>query len=341
MQDTTSPPTANNGRSGWTRATAKRPCPVCGKFDNCTRSRDGFMAFCGRISDRSLGTNKGGQFLHRLSERDGKETTPPWSPPSASAKRATFVESTKDWGGISKEAFDDPSAESARQNLAAQLGVSVEALVRLGVGSVPSPIPWTSQDDDARFGGPSLVTMLPSSRYWTWPERDATGRVIGISRRFPNGSKKRSAGGQSGLTFDPVGWLESSVDCNYVFLVEGGSDTAALLTMGLAVVGRPSNTGGVDLLADLLHAVPTDRVIVVLAENDRKSHESLSPVVKEWHKPKCDGCSACWPGRFGAITTATQLAERLQRSIALAFPPDEAKDARAWLNPQPTDIRIE
>ena len=63
--------------------------------------------------------------------------------------------------------------------------------------------------------------------------------------------------------------------------------------------------------------------------------------MREWHKPECDGCSACWPGKFGAVTTATKLAERLEREIAWAFPPENAKDTRAWLNSRPTDERNE
>lgn len=213
----------------------------------------------------------------------------------------------KDWECIAKVAYDHTSAEEARHTLAATLGVSADALRRLKVG-------W-----------------LPNEKAWSFPERDATGRVIGINRRFADGTKQRMAGGQSGLTYEPGHWSESAVECDHVFLVEGGSDVASMLTMGLSVVGRPSNTGGVELLAELLLAVPTDRIIVVLGEHDRKSHQSLNPAVRARHKLDCDGCSICWPGWFGAVTTATQLSERLDREIAWSFPPDGTKDVRDWL----------
>ena len=301
-------------KENWIRVSHDRPCPICERFDNCKVARDGSAVWCGRVDQGSIRQNQGGQFLHRLRDRDPLTWLARTYRPAASEQPKR---PTKDWGRIAQEAFDQATAEAARQALSTELGVSVEALRRLHVG-------W-----------------MPSQRCWSFPERDAAGNVIGINRRFADGTKKRMAGSQSGLTFDPVGWQESVIEPNFVLLVEGGSDTAALLSLGLAVVGRPSNLGGVDLLAELLRAVPSDRTIGVIGEHDRKAHESLSPVVKKWHKPGCDGCSACWPGQFGAVTTATKLAERLRRPIALAFPPDNAKDARAWLNSPPTDERIE
>ncbi len=302
-------------KSDWLPVTRQHPCSICEKFDNCKIARDGSAVWCGRVEQGSIEQNNGGQILHRLRDRDDPLT---WLArtyrPAASEK---LNRPTKDWGRIAQEAFDHAKAEAARQTLSTKLGVTVDALRRLHVG-------W-----------------MPSQRCWSFPERDAAGNVIGIIRRFDDGSKRREAGSQSGLTFDRVGWSESSVEPRHILLVEGPSDTAALMSLGIAVVGRPSSLGGVDLLAELLRAVPSDRTIVVIGEHDRKSHGSLSPVVKKWHKPECNGCSACWPGKIGAVTTATKLAERLERPIALAFPPENAKDARAWLNSHPNDKRIE
>lgn len=289
----------------WVRVTRKNPCPVCKGVDNCTKSRDGSVVWCGRVSEGSIKTNNGGQHLHRRGERDdplaylAKTYRPPKKPKPSP---------TKDWSRIADEAYQHPSADTHRRDLAGILGVDADALRRLRIG-------W-----------------MPTQRCWTVPERDSTGGIIGINCRYLDGSKKRMAGGQAGLTFEPEQWSHSLVACDHIFLVEGGSDVATLLTIGLCAVGRPSNVGGVELLAELLATVPTDRLIVVLAENDRKPHDSLKPTVKTWHKPDCNGCSACFPGWFGATTTATQLAERLDREIAWTFPPDGAKDVRAWLN---------
>jgi hypothetical protein len=223
----------------------------------------------------------------------------------------------KDWGRIAKEAFEHPKAEAARTLLAGELGIAVDALRRLQVG-------W-----------------MPAEYCWSFPERDAAGNVIGINRRMRSGEKKRMAGSRAGLTFDPIAWRESSTEPNFVLLVEGGSDVAALLSLGLQAVGRPSCAGGVELLVELLRDLSPDRTIVVIGEHDRKPFESLSPTIQKWHKPTCDGCSSCWPGKHGATSTARTLTAQLGRPVAWAFPPDKAKDTRAWLNSQPIDRRNE
>lgn len=186
-------------------------------------------------------------------------------------------------------------AGDQREELANLLGVKAAALEMLNVG-------WDHK-----------------SQCWTFPERNASGQIIGVCNRSLDGEKKRRAGGKAGLTYAD-NWDAGD---HPVILVEGGSDTAALLGIGLPVVGRPSNRGGVDLLLELLGSVPPSREIIVIAEQDQKP----------------DGR---WPGRDGAISTAEQLSERLDRRISWSLPPDHAKDSRAWLNamPQLPDDRL-
>ena len=176
-------------------------------------------------------------------------------------------------------------ASPQRERLATILGVSVTAITALGVG-------WHGD-------------------CWTFPERDSDGRIIGITRRFRDGSKKRLQGSRAGLTY-PTPW---DTGAGPALLVEGASDTAALLDLGLTVLGRPSNFAGVQMLADMLRPFPADREIVVIGERDEKP----------------DGR---WPGREGAIQTARGLADRLQRPIHWGLPPGEAKDAREWYRNQ-------
>jgi hypothetical protein len=105
-----------------------------------------------------------------------------------------------------------------------------------------------------------------------------------------------------------------------------------MMSHGLSVVGRPNNLAGVKLLGELLKAVPQDRVIVVMGENDKRPHEELNATQQRGHKPDCSGCSKCWPGWFGATRIAEQLAVILGREIAWVLPPDGAKDVRDWFN---------
>jgi hypothetical protein len=73
-------------------------------------------------------------------------------------------------------------------------------------------------------------------------------------------------------------------------------------------VGRPSNASGAEDLAKLLH----DHDVLIVGENDAKP----------------DGR---WPGRDGAVRVAQELAKRWGRPIRWTLPPEDAKDARAWL----------
>lgn len=155
-----------------------------------------------------------------------------------------------------------------------------------------------------------LILHIGGVNQWTFPERDASGRVKGISTRHrTDGTKRAISGSKRGLTYADD-WHDSQ---GPVYLVEGGSDTAACMTMGLSAMGRPSNLGGVDDLAELLRP-HEDREIVVLGERDFKADTNR------------------WPGRDGAISIAKQLAEQLNRSIGWALPPEGFKDVREYLN---------
>lgn len=286
-------------QDGWVRATKARPCRVCEKPDNCEalRVEDGWLVYCGRVSEGSIRQNAGGQWLHKVDDdsvirlpeprREREPKKRPKKPSSFWADRVRFYE---DCG------------KGRLTNLADMLGVSVESLQRLHVG-------YSVQQEA-----------------WTFAERNAVGEFVGINRRFNNGDKKREAGGKCGLTFADD-WDAGE---GPLLLVEGGSDAASCLTMELNAVGRPSNTGGVKLLGELLANVPPTRTVIVIGERDRKRHEDLKENARKRHSPECEGCSVCWPGWFGAVNVAKQLAAKLARPIAWALPPGDAKDSRAW-----------
>ena len=278
---------------GWRRVSRERPCPICGKSDNCEVSDDESVVWCGRVQEGSIQQNSGGQFLHRL---NGNEESRNRSRVVAKPKPPRKP-SVVDWQTRAKLWFAAPSAASRREELAVQLGVSAKVLRALCVG----------------FDGSA----------WTIPERDGARNIIGINRRLHDGRKLRMKGSSSGLTF-AKGWDRSQ---GPIFLPEGASDVAALLTLGLNTVGRPSNTAGTELLVELLRSISQDQLIVVLAENDRKPAQKL----RATHRVNCEGCSQCWPGRYGAVETAKKLSGALERTIHVTFPPDGAKDVRNWL----------
>ena len=87
-----------------------------------------------------------------------------------------------------------------------------------------------------------------------------------------------------------------------VLVVEGQSDAAAAYDLGFGAVGKPSATGGLSLLADLL----TGRDVVVLGENDAGTGRLGMEKTYETLKPKC-------------------------ASVVKLMPPDGIKDLRAWV----------
>lgn len=264
----------------WVRVSRDNLCPVCGKPDNCEVSSDGGVVWCGRVSEGSVRENAGGQYLHRLKH----DRQPPSMPPVREGHRKS---APRDYSGLAWRLYEEGG--EGRQRLSELLGVKETALVRLQVG-------WDRWNN-----------------YWSFPERDGHGKVIGINARHLSGEKKRLFGGKSGLTYAQ----DRMAGEGPILLVEGGSDSAALMGIGLNVVGRPSNRGGVGLLTELLRAIPTTREIIVIGERDAKP----------------DGN---WPGREGAICTARGLSEALDRSVGWSLPPDHAKDSRDWLLKMPT-----
>jgi len=259
-------------RENMRRVSESHPCPICEKCDWCLFADDGSAAICQRVESAKRCGEAG--WLHRLTE-PVRDPRPVLKSPTASPK---------DWYEEAKH-FAANLADDRRSQLAAWLKLPVDAL-----HSIP------------------LLGFNPSERCFTFPESNAACNVIGLNRRFKDGSKKAMSGSKRGLTL-PTGWQEKP---GPVCGVEGPTDTAAMIAAGLSCVGRPSNSGGVALLADLLRDIPADRAIVIIGENDRK-----------------DGGE--WPGRDGALSVARELAARLRRPILWTLPPADAKDVRDWL----------
>lgn len=144
----------------------------------------------------------------------------------------------------------------------------------------------------------------PCGPCWTFPECDGLGNVIGIERRFLDGSKKSMYGGRRGL-FLPSGWNQRD---GPILVTEGASDALTLHALGLAAVARPNAAGGnsqLAMLSDLLEGVPASKPITILADTDMA-------------------------GIIGAQEAAQQLADRLGREAGWVVPLDHHKDIRAW-----------
>ncbi len=255
---------------------ASNPCPVCKKPDWCLVAPNGSAAICTRTESPKRCGDAG--WLHPLTDRPpdprpfiGKQRTP--APP-------------KDWPALAATFAANLDADR-RGKLAAKLGLPADALDAL-------PLLGFNPDDS---GGACF----------TFAEFDAAAHVVGLNRRFKDGSKKAMHGSKRGLTL-PTGWRDRP---GPVFVVEGPTDAAALFAAGLSAVGRPSNTGGVALLADLLRDLDPVREIVILGEHDQRV--------------------TGWPGLDGAVAVGRGLAAKLRRAVRRTMPPEPAKDVRDWL----------
>lgn len=278
-------------KTKWVRVSRKERCKVCDHGDFCTRSADGSVAHCMRV-ESSLPCNGGG-WIHRLSEPLPHIDLPD-KPPRP----------RKDAAAIAKACCANPRAGEKRIVVASKLGVSVASLEDLGVG--------VGYDE---WNG----------REWaSFPSRGMKGEIVGITRRYDDGTKKTLGGtSNAGVFCKPYWWLGGT---GTVYIVEGASDVAAMLDAGLLVLGRPSNVGGIVVLTAYLRRHETRR-IVVLGENDCKPHKRGT--IKQC-PVDCRGCAWCWPGRFGPIVTAEKLAKSLRRKVETLMPPEEFKDVRQW-----------
>lgn len=158
--------------------------------------------------------------------------------------------------------------------LAYQLGVSVASLHMLQIG-------YSLED-----------------RAWICPEFDATGKLIGLVRRYKSGRKCSVTGSNRGLAMNP----NAEITSQPIIIVEGHSDAAAALSIGCRVLGRPSATSGFDLLVD----ATVDQDVLIVGEND-------------------EGVG---------ITSLPALTKRLEercKTVSSILPPKGIKDLREWV----------
>ena len=290
-------------KKDWIRVSKRDPCPICGKPDYCTKTADGRLAQCMRVESDRPSKNRLGGWLHWLTEDAGGLVLAPVK--TYEKPKISYDE----WTRIAKEAASHKHAKETRVTVAKELGVSYESLLWLCVG-------W----------GWDEYRHVPFS---TWPQFNHKRQVTGIIRRYENavtedgGNKLSMRGGSPGLHFVKYG---SNMGRGPLCIVEGGSDTAALVTLGVPVIGRPSNLGGVDILSKLIKRVA--RPIVVIGEHDFKPDR---PGKGPGCPPDCIGCNWCFPGLFGARSVAEELGELLPgRNIRWAMAPEGYKDSRAW-----------
>jgi len=251
----------------WKRVHGLSRCPICGKPDWCLIAPDRSAAICPRVQEGSSRHIEGSGYLHILKVTDQwmKEEFVPSVRKALPEHNEVLAIRARKWiADCTRDQVDE---------LSGRLGVTPESLRLLNIG-------W-----------------FPQNSSWIFPMLRGGKRLIGIRTRPKNGKKFAIKGSKNGL-FIPNNMPSKGV----VYVCEGESDTAALLSAGLIAIGRPSCNSGDRLLGELLG----NHEVVVCADRDgvgRKGAESLA----EYLKIHASG-------------------------VTMMLPPDKYKDMRDWFN---------
>ncbi len=270
---------------GWFRYKWSAQCPIClhggkrGHPSGCmyTGTIDAPGAvLCLRVDKGAFKTARNGMgFLHRIND------DPHYVRPVARQQEAVMVDPHMQ--NISEQCRARMTPQLLGE-LAESLGVSSESLDRLSVGG------WAS----SRFA-------------YSFPMRDESNAVIGIRLRSINGKKWSVTGSRSGI------FIPRKLPCSGpIYVVEGPTDTAAMLTLGLCCIGRPSNTAGNQYIVDYAKRFLPRRDVVIVQNND--------PV----------GSDARRMTESGSANLQSALLESgASLNVAIVTPP--VKDVREWL----------
>jgi hypothetical protein len=224
----------------WVRTTKAAPCPICGRHGWCVVSRDGKSAACGRVEigckrrpdGSSVEFGDGQGWVHDL---EGRQDVAP-----IRARVASIPVDEPDHfsvakvSAIARRAYEQCGARG-RARLASQLRVGESSLEALKAGMLK------------RHQLEAIGTPCASDYVWTFPMRNDRGQVCGIRLRSSEGFKyamRRGAGG----VFMPSPFPRD----NRVVVVEGPTDCAAVLSLGILAIGRHHSHGSVDHLCALL-----------------------------------------------------------------------------------------
>ncbi len=124
----------------------------------------------------------------------------------------------------------------------------------------------------------------PDGPRWAIDERDANGEVIGTAYRYSDGRKDFKRGARRGLIASwPLDNYAGTSRDNPIFITEGASDTAALMGLGLDVIGIPA----ANLCIEMLAAVLPGLHIVIVEDADDAGASTTRKIVEHLAR-KCE-----------------------------------------------------
>lgn len=276
----------NHPKSKWVDVSRRLPCPICDHTDWCGITDDGGAVRCMRVQS---GHESNGGYIHRVGETLAERV-------KVERKAVPdYPKMTPDQVAGLLAGWGKSTTDTMRAELALVLGVSLDSLRRLGAV-------WSGL-----------------YQAWAFPMSDPDGVPVGIRLRKMDGSKWSVRGSTEGQ-FIPAGLSDRST----LYIVEGPTDTAALLTLGLDGMGRPSCCGAVAQTVEYLRIRPR-RDVVVIGDKDEA-------------KTRPDG-SIWFPGQEGAAKLCDAI-QPVTRSLKLMYPL-AFKDTRKWVQAGATRAVVE
>jgi 5S rRNA maturation endonuclease (ribonuclease M5) len=273
----------------WITCSRYDRCRICDRPRWCGYSADGRFAICMKIEAGSIKRTLNDGYLHRLDSND------PIRPRRPKGRTRIIMPPAPIRSDIAALARSYQSATNPIliERFASKLSVSAESLMRLGIGWA---FDWARRRSGPMYdAGDSMLTC--GNRYYSFPMSDGHGQIVGIRLRSDASQQISIAGSRSGL------FVPTDLPLGQLLIVEGQSDTAALLDMGFSVVGRPSCVGGTAQVVDLIQRRKINDV-VIFSDGDA-------------------------PGRRGAEALASVLV-LYTKAVRIIEPPADIKDARAW-----------
>ena len=182
--------------------------------------------------------------------------------------------------------------------------IDVTAMMDEMAGTPIQTIQSLADDLNVHIGSLETLDVAWSDKFQAYavPMRDGEGKDIGIHLRNRDGEKWAVKGSRNGLFIPQVDKQE------IVYLPEGMSNTAALLTMGLYAIGRPSCNTGVEFLREYLQRIKVYRAVIVADNDEIKS-----------------------TGKRPGIEGANKLKKELGLKSVVLIPPSPFKDVRQLL----------
>jgi hypothetical protein len=205
-------------------------CPLCQHNDACSISEDGKTICCSRVkSDTLIGKPFAGGFLHPA----------------------------KTDYNINKTLLRKEKQSSLQKNFQVLQDFYSKNLLQNSESGVKLAKEW-----DVPFNMLLSLGLGLSDKSLTIPMYDDFLNIVGIQRRYQDGSKKYIKGSNLGIF---IGWpINSWPRCvEKVVVCEGYSDMVTASCYGALAVGRPSCGTGIDTTIKVLSLLGTKEAVVI------------------------------------------------------------------------------